>query len=134
MPQRLPSGIANPELGAKIAADALALLGRPYRYGGSDPAGFDCSGLVYFVHARNGVAAPRTTEDQYRAARPVRAGELAAGDLVFFRIEGQEVNHVAVYVGQGRFVHAPQTGKAVEARRMDDAYFQPRLLGAARLY
>jgi len=121
-------------LGGQIAAEAIAQLGRPYRYGGRDPGGFDCSGLVYFVHAARGIATPRTTLEQYRSARPVPAAELVAGDLLFFHIGGTGVSHVAIYTGDGRFVHAPQTGKPVESRQLSEAYFRTRLLGVGRLY
>ena len=120
--------------GQQIAAQAIAQLGRPYRYGGHDTAGFDCSGLVSFVHASLGITTPRTTLEQFRAARPVPAAELAPGDLLFFRIGGKRAEHVAIYTGDGRFVHAPQTGRPVESRPLDDAYFQSRLLGVGRFY
>jgi murein DD-endopeptidase len=120
--------------GARIAADAIALLGRPYRYGGRDPGGFDCSGLVYYVHAAQGITTPRTTLEQSRAAQPVPLESLAAGDLLFFRIDGKAVAHVAIYTGDGRFVHAPQTGRPVELRQLGDPYFRPRLLAAGRFY
>jgi cell wall-associated NlpC family hydrolase len=111
----------------------MAQLGRPYRYGGRSPEGFDCSGLVYFVHAALGIVTPRTTFDQFRAARPVAAADMRAGDLLFYRI-GKTVAHVAIYTGDGRFVHAPQTGRPVELRPIDDPYFTKRLVGAGRLY
>lgn len=120
--------------GAQIASEAIAQLGRPYRYGGRYPTGFDCSGLVYFVHAAQGISTPRTTREQYAAARPVRTSELAPGDLLFFRIAGTQVAHVAIYTGEGRFVHSPQSGRPVESRPFSDPYFQLRLLGAGRFY
>lgn len=89
---------------------------------------------MYFVHAARGITTPRTTLEQYRAARPVPVQDLVAGDLLFFRIEGPGVSHVAIYTGDGRFVHAPQTGRPVELRPLNDPYFLPRLLGAGRLY
>lgn len=134
-PPRVPdSGREAPSsLGARIAADAMALLGRPYRYGGNGPEAFDCSGLVRYVHLASGIAAPRTTADQFRAARPVPREQLAAGDLLFFRIGGS-VSHVGIYAGDGRFVHAPQTGRNVETRGIDDSYYRTRLVGIGRLF
>jgi cell wall-associated NlpC family hydrolase len=123
-----------PATGAALAANALALLGHPYRYGGNGPEAFDCSGLVRFVHQRIGIDVPRTTEAQFRAARPVPLEQLAAGDLLFFRIGGKGVSHVGIYAGDGRFVHAPQTGRPVESRPLADAYYRSRLLGVGRLY
>lgn len=121
-------------LGERIAVSALAQVGRPYLFGGSTPQGFDCSGLVRFAYLGAGISVPRTTVDQYRAAREVKIGKLAPGDLLFFRIDSRKVSHVAIYAGDGRFVHAPQTGKAVETRQLDDAYYRKRLVSAGRLY
>ena len=124
----------EPTPGQQIVGSALAQVGRPYRYGGSTPEGFDCSGLVRFAYLAAGISVPRTTSEQYRAAHAVRMGRLVPGDLLFFRLDGREVSHVAIYAGDGRFVHAPQTGKAVETRQLDDAYYRTRLVSAGRLY
>jgi murein DD-endopeptidase len=121
-------------LGERIAAGALAQTGRPYRYGGSTPAGFDCSGLVRYAYLAAGISVPRTTGEQYRKARAVKLGKLAPGDLLFFRIDSRKVEHVAIYTGHGRFVHAPQSGRTVETRTLDDAWYRDRLVGAGRLY
>ncbi len=121
-------------LGERIAETALTQLGRPYRYGGSTTEGFDCSGLVRFAYLAQGITVPRTTGEQFQAARAVKAGKLAPGDLLFFRIDGKQVSHVAIYAGDGRFVHAPQTGKPVETRAMNDAWYRDRLVRAGRLY
>lgn len=121
-------------LGERIAAEALAQMGRPYRYGGSTPEGFDCSGLVRYAYRAAGVDVPRTTTEQFRAARSVRWNKLAPGDLLFFRIDSREVTHVAIYAGNQRFVHAPQSGKSVETRALDDAWYADRLVGAGRLF
>jgi cell wall-associated NlpC family hydrolase len=127
-------GVREPGVGERIAGNALAQLGRPYLYGGGTPQGFDCSGLVRFAYLGAGISVPRTTIDQFRAARAVKPGKVQPGDLLFFRIDGREVSHVAIYAGDGRFVHAPQTGKAVETRQLDDDYYRRRLVGAGRLY
>jgi cell wall-associated NlpC family hydrolase len=121
-------------LGERVAASALAQVGRPYRYGGSTPQGFDCSGLVRYAYLAAGLNVPRTTEDLYRAARRVKLDKLAPGDLLFFRIDSRAVSHVAIYAGDGRFVHAPQSGRAVETRELQDAYYRKRLVAAGRPY
>lgn len=113
---------------------AIALLGAPYKYGGSGPTTFDCSGLVRFVHDQLGIAVPRTAAEQYSAAKPVNVKGLEPGDLLFFRTQGRRVSHVAIYTGEGRFIHAPQTGRPVEFRELDDGYYRPRLVGAGRLF
>jgi murein DD-endopeptidase len=126
---------ADSSAGARIAASALAQLGRPYLYGGSGPASFDCSGLVSFAHAAHGILVPRTTAEQVRAARPVPVAQVQAGDVLFFRFDsGAKVSHVAIYTGNGRFVHAPQTGRPVESRQLDDPWYSRRLTGAGRFY
>jgi cell wall-associated NlpC family hydrolase len=120
-------------LGERIADTALKQVGRPYRYGGSTPEGFDCSGLVRFAYLAQGITVPRTTGEQFRASQAVKTGKLAPGDLLFFRIEGAEVSHVAIYAGNGRFVHAPQSGRPVETRGLDDDWYRSRLVRAGRL-
>jgi murein DD-endopeptidase len=134
---REASAGAQQGLGAVIAQQALAQVGTPYRYGGADPRrGFDCSGLVTYVHASEGVSVPRTAAAQFAAARKVAVADLRAGDLVFYRLVpgSREVTHVGIYTGQGRFVHAPQSGKLVGAASLDDAYYRERFAGAGRLY
>jgi murein DD-endopeptidase len=129
-----PRATQVPSLGELISASALAQLGRPYRYGGNGPHAFDCSGLVRFAHAAQGISVPRTTEEQLRAARPVSEQEMKAGDLLFFRIDDNKVSHVAIYTGDGRFVHAPQSGRVVETRPVGDSWFRRRLVGIGRLH
>lgn len=129
-----PAGAGHPQVGERISANALAQLGQPYRYGGNGPVEFDCSGLVRFTHAAQGLQVPRSTAAQFAAARPVREGNLVAGDLLFFRFDGPDVSHVAIYVGDGRFVHAPKSGRVVEERRLDDPGYRSQLVGAGRLY
>ena len=121
-------------LGDRIAATALAQMGRPYRYGGNTPEGFDCSGLVRYAYLAAGVDVPRTTIEQFRAARSIGLNKLAPGDLLFFRMDSREITHVAIYTGNRRFVHAPQSGKSVETRALDDDWYRQRLVSAGRLY
>ena len=108
-----PSGV-----GARAALLARDYLGVPYRWGGSSPSGFDCSGLVYFVYGRLGVSLPRVTYSQWSAGRHVLRSELAPGDLVFFY--GQ--SHVGIYIGGGRFIHAPHTGTSVRIDSLSGWY------------
>lgn len=121
-------------LGERIAAAAMAQTGRPYLYGGTTPAGFDCSGLVRYAFLAAGIAVPRTTTEQYRAAHQIKLGKLQPGDLLFFRVDGRDVSHVAIYTGDGRFVHAPQSGRSVESRTLEDDWYRRRLVSAGRLY
>jgi cell wall-associated NlpC family hydrolase len=118
-----------------VLQKALALLGTPYRWGGSDPdKGFDCSGLVGYVF-RNalGIELPRVSRDMAKSGELVTdRAKLAAGDLVFFGRKGR-VNHVGIYVGDGRFVHAPSRGKDVTVSSLDQGYWSGRFLQARRV-
>ena len=110
------------------------MIGTPYRYGGVSPAGFDCSGLVVYSYASAGISKlPRTAAGLERAARPVRLSALEPGDLLFFRLEGPKTLHVAMYVGDRAFVHAPSSGKRVERVSFDHVYWSPRLKRAGRV-
>jgi cell wall-associated NlpC family hydrolase len=115
-------------------ADLLAVtreqLGVPYRYGGSDRRGFDCSGLVHFSHRSVGLAVPRTALAQHRAATPVRLEALRPGDLLFFDIGAGKGWHVAIYEGGGQFIHAPSSGKTVSRASLGNRYWRDRLIGA----
>jgi murein DD-endopeptidase len=118
----------------RAASHALKMLGKPYRYGGMTPAsGFDCSGLVQFSFRQAGVPVPRSTELQLRASAPVRGAQLRRGDLLFFDQDGKKKSHVAIYVGDGRFVHAPSSGKQVRADRLDSPYWKRHLAEVRRL-
>jgi len=120
--------------GNAIARAALSLIGSPYRYGGAGPDAFDCSGLVAYVHQQLGYSTPRTAAQQYASARPIPRADLQPGDLVFFRLNGGAVSHVGVYMGQDRFVHAPQSGGYVREAGLDEEFFRERYAGAGRLY
>jgi cell wall-associated NlpC family hydrolase len=109
------------------------MVGKPYRYGGSSPAGFDCSGLVFYTYKKAGLAVPRSTERQRSTARAVRLADLRRGDLLFFNQEGKKYGHVGIYVGSGKFVHAPSSGKSVRSDRLDTPYWRKHLSEARRL-
>jgi len=120
-------------VGAVIAQQALAQVGAPYRYGGSSPRGFDCSGLVYYSYRKAGMEVPRTTGEQYRQSQRVTLSSLQPGDLVFFRISRDKFSHVGIYAGDGRFIHAPSSGKSVSYASLTDPYWNTRVTGAGRL-
>jgi cell wall-associated NlpC family hydrolase len=120
--------------GTDVARTAIQYIGTPYRYGGDSPRGFDCSGLVLYSHERVGLNVPRTAAAQSEAAKPVPIDELRPGDLVFFRVDGREVDHVGIYLGAGRFVHAPRTGRAVTSANLGDPYYVKRFYGAGRFW
>jgi cell wall-associated NlpC family hydrolase len=131
---RAPESEERTTLGDEVALRAIAQVGKPYRYGGADLDGFDCSGLVFFIHRDLGITVPRTAAEQYSASTPVNVRKLEPGDLLFFRMtKRKRVSHVAIYAGGGRFVHAPQSGRNIEIRELGDEYYGPHLVGAGRL-
>ncbi|HEX4927112.1 MAG TPA: C40 family peptidase [Burkholderiales bacterium] len=113
--------------GARAAAQALKLVGAPYRYGGASPRGFDCSGLVQYSYRHAGLSLPHNTERQRSLSRPIRRADLRRGDLIFFDEEGGKNSHVGIYVGGGQFVHAPSSGKRVRRDRLDAPYWRKHL-------
>ncbi|MCP5327047.1 MAG: C40 family peptidase [Steroidobacteraceae bacterium] len=125
-----------PTRGAQVLGLAAGLVGIPYRFGGRSPLeGFDCSGLVWHVHQTAGLAVPRTARDQYGAARPVARSALQPGDLVFFSSNRRgSVDHVGIYAGDGRFLHAPRSGRPVGYERLDTDWFATHFVGAGRLW
>lgn len=124
---------SDPVRANDVLMRALGLVGTPYRWGGNTPAGgFDCSGLVGFVFRDAAqLALPRTTREiaKVKAGKPPR-DRLAPGDLVLF---GQPTFHIGIYVGEGRFVHAPSTGGTVRLDRLDGPYWGRHYDGARRL-
>jgi cell wall-associated NlpC family hydrolase len=131
---RSPTAPSQDEQGAAIARVAMRLVGTPYEFGGADQHGFDCSGLAVYAHEAVGLDIPRTAQDQERVARPVPLSELRPGDLVFFRIAARHVNHVGIYTGDGRFVHAPRRGEVVSYASLADPYFRSRFVRGGRFW
>jgi cell wall-associated NlpC family hydrolase len=127
-----PAAVPN-AMASRAADNALAMLGKPYRHSGNTPAGFDCSGLVQYSYSKAGVKLSRATQSQRREGQLVRVNDLRRGDLVFFDQEGKKSSHVGIYVGQGRFVHAPSTGGRVRTDGMDAAFWRAHFVEARRL-
>ena len=136
-PVRPDTSTAPPRVlpkGEEIVTIAKSLLGTPYRYGGTTPRGFDCSGLVYYTHQQVGIAVPRSAGKQYAARRPLRLAQLRPGDLLFFRLSRRRISHVAIYTGSHRFIHAPSSGKRVSYSSLQNPYWKKHFVGAGRLY
>jgi murein DD-endopeptidase len=123
----------DPHAGDRAAAEAQKMVGKRYRFGGSSPSGFDCSGLVMYSYRQAGVPLPHNTEQQRRIAKHIKVSELRRGDLLFFDQEGKKNSHVGIYLGNGQFVHAPSSGKFVRSDRLDSAYWKKHLSEARRL-
>jgi cell wall-associated NlpC family hydrolase len=119
--------------GYAIAGTALALRGSPYRNGGNDPSGFDCSGLIWYVFGQHGIRVPRTVGEQFREGTEVGPDALEAGDLVFFSTEAPGATHVGMVIGGDEFVHAPNSRGDVRVERFSSQYWAVRYVGARRL-
>ena len=127
------SGTSLPADGYSIAGTALGLRGAPYRNGGSDPRGFDCSGLIEYVYSQHGIAVPRTVEELHDAGRDVPTQDIQPGDLVFFDTTGRGPSHVGMSIGGDEFVHAPSGAGVVRVERLGAAYWAQRFIGVKRL-
>ncbi|NOL49453.1 C40 family peptidase [Pelistega europaea] len=119
--------------GSELAQAALNYRGVRYRFGGTTPQGFDCSGLIYYTASKHmGVELPRSSASMAKVGTSVSRDKLQPGDLVFFNTRGFRNSHVGIYLGNNEFLHAPRTGKPVRVEKMDD-YWNKRYNGARRL-
>jgi cell wall-associated NlpC family hydrolase len=116
-----------------LLATALALAGTPYRNGGSDPSGFDCSGFVQWVFSRHGAPLPREVREQYREGDDVDREDVRPGDLVFFETVSRGASHVGIALGNDQFVHAPSSRGVVRIERYTSTYWSSRWVGARRI-
>lgn len=123
------------EKATDMLTQAMGLLGVPYRRGGtSEETGFDCSGFVRHLYEKSfGQLLPRRADEQAKATETIDRSELKPGDLVFFNTMRRAFSHVGIYMGDGKFIHAPRTGKAIRVDDMRSAYWQKRFNGARRV-
>jgi cell wall-associated NlpC family hydrolase len=129
-----PAGLRPGALdGYALTGTALALRGTPYRNGGSDPSGFDCSGFTQYVFAQYGVTLPRDVRAQFRIGKSVNPEDLAPGDVVFFTTTEPGPSHVAIAIGGDEFVHAPSSSGVVRVEHLSSGYWAPRFVGARRV-
>lgn len=114
---------------------AVSLMGIAYRFGGNTPvSGFDCSGFIRYIFQRSaGIDLPRTAAEQAQLGRPIEREELKPGDILFFNTRGFKYSHNALYLGNGRFIHAPRTGKNIEIGHLSSEYWSGRFNGGRRL-
>jgi hypothetical protein len=121
--------------GQDIASLARKYLGAPYRWGGDGPSGFDCSGLVAYVYSLNGVQLPRTSYNQIQVGYSVEPDKLRPGDLVFFDTDRSQKgpDHVGIYLGGGKFIHAARAGQPVKISSLADSYYMDRWMGGRRV-
>jgi cell wall-associated NlpC family hydrolase len=137
IPGDIPSAGKRPAPGQldsyALVGTALSLRGSPYVDGGSNPAGFDCSGFTQYVFAQYGVSLPRAVRDQFQLGQVVTPREVAPGDLVFFTTIAPGASHVAIAVGGDEFVHAPSASGVVRVEHLSSTYWASRYLGARRV-
>jgi cell wall-associated NlpC family hydrolase len=116
-----------------LTGTALALRGIPYRNGGADPAGFDCSGFTQYVFGQHGIPLPREVKDQFATGHPIKTEEIAPGDLMFFSTVAPGASHVAISLGGDEFVHAPSSTGVVRVERLSTPYWSQRFVGVRRI-
>ena len=126
-------GTAPPHGLPALISTALSFRGIPYRNGGSDPSGFDCSGFVQYVYAMFGTGLPREVHSQYRVGREIDRKEVKAGDLVFFETISRGASHVGLAIGADEFVHAPSSRGVVRVEKLTGSYWASRFVGARRV-
>lgn len=120
-------------LASQLVREALDLRGTPYRNGGSDPAGFDCSGFTQWVFSRVGLRLPRETREQFQVGTNVPTGTQQVGDLIFFTTTARGASHVGISLGDDMFVHAPSSRGVVRVESLSGAYWSKRVVGIRRL-
>ena len=140
VPGRPPSSGANPATpgggtadGYALSGTALSLRGAPYRNGGIDPSGFDCSGFVRYVYGQHGLAMPREVREQFRIGKSIDRSGLEPGDLVFFSTVAPGASHVGIMIGGDQFVHAPSERGVVRVESLGAQYWASRFIGARRV-
>jgi cell wall-associated NlpC family hydrolase len=119
--------------GRAVAEYALAFRGVPYRLGGSDPGGFDCSGLVHYVFAQYGISIPRIVEEQWQVGDKIKPKDIRPGDLLFFSTKGAGATHVAIALDSEHFVHAPNSTGVVRVEALSSTYWGTHYVGARRI-
>jgi cell wall-associated NlpC family hydrolase len=118
----------------QVIDTATALLGTPYKFGGTTPAGFDCTGYVAYVFRKTaGLSLPRRSIEQIQAGEPLPPSRLQPADLVYFRIDRKTELHLGIYLGNGQFIHAPSSGGVVNVQSLRMEYWRTRFLGARRV-
>jgi murein DD-endopeptidase len=122
----------TPAIGEKAARTAVAMIGRPYKYRGDSPEGFDCSGLVRYSYLAAGLNVPHGTKQLVRSTRSVSMRSARKGDLLFFDEKGGRYSHVGIYIGHNTFVHSPHAGQKVRKDSLKDRYWKESFIEARR--
>jgi NlpC/P60 family len=128
-----PGSVPAPPDGYALSGTAMSLRGAPYRLGGIDPTGFDCSGFVRYVYQQHGMAMPREVREQFRVGKSIDRDRLEPGDLVFFSTVAPGASHVGIMIGGDQFVHAPSERGVVRVENLSSQYWASRYIGARRV-
>jgi hypothetical protein len=126
-------GLLDNRYAAEITDMAKKLLGVPYVWAGASPAGFDCSGFVYYLYSRIGILMPRMADGQFAMGLPIKRSELQPGDLVFFSTYEPGPSHCGIYLGNNQFIHASSGAGEVTITPLSKTYYADRYLGARRV-
>ena len=121
-----------PRIAGAVVDMATTFLGTPYRWGGTTPRAFDCSGFVRYCYKKMGVSLPRTAREQFKAGMRVAGNALRAGDLIFFDMMKGYVSHVGMYIGGGKFIHAANPRRGVRIDRISSPAYSKHIVGARR--
>ncbi|WP_027410754.1 C40 family peptidase [Anoxybacteroides tepidamans] len=116
----------------KVITEAKKLIGTPYKFGGTTPKGFDCSGFVYYTYKKAGKTLPRSSASMYQTGKKVHKSNLRPGDLVFFTTYKKGASHVAIYIGNNSIIHATSS-KGVKIDNLNNSYWKPKFIGAKRV-
>jgi cell wall-associated NlpC family hydrolase len=118
-----------------LIAKAKNFIGLPYRFGGTSPtSGFDCSGFMQYVYKQTAnIDLPRTSSSMAQVGQRVPRSDLRPGDMVFFSLSGGRISHVGMYVGEGRFIHSPSTGKSIQITALNSGYWADKFVTARRV-
>ncbi|ANB57556.1 hypothetical protein GFC29_3293 [Anoxybacillus sp. B7M1] len=115
----------------KVVTEAKKMIGTPYKFGGTTPKGFDCSGFVYYTYKKVGKTLPRSAASMYQKGTSVHTSKLKPGDLVFFSTYKKGASHVAIYIGNNSIIHATSSGVKID--RLNNSYWKPKFIGAKRV-
>ena len=130
LPSTVSAGKSRRE---NLVNTAKSFIGTKYVRGGKSASGFDCSGFVVYVYGQYNIKLPATSERQYLAGKPVPLRDALAGDIVCFKIHGNKISHVGIYLGDSKFIHAPVPGKSVKIESIDMEYWKKRFFAAVRI-